>query len=51
MRWNELQNVPAHVKMLSNLLVRHYLQAIGAQALPEEARSPVVAQMTATARP
>jgi DGQHR domain-containing protein len=29
MRWNELQNVPAHVKMLSNLLVRHYLEAEG----------------------
>jgi thioredoxin reductase (NADPH) len=33
------------------LMVRHYLQAIGAQALPEEARSPLVAQMTAMARP
>jgi len=29
MRWNELQNVPSHVKMLSNLLVRHYLEAEG----------------------
>lgn len=27
MRWNELQNIPVHVKMLSNLLVRHYLEA------------------------
>jgi len=25
LRWNELQNVPAHVRMLSNLLVRQYV--------------------------
>lgn len=26
LRWNELQNVPAHVRMLSNLLVRQYVE-------------------------
>ena len=25
MRWNELQNVPAHVRMLSDFVVRSYL--------------------------
>jgi DGQHR domain-containing protein len=29
LRWNDLQNVPAHVRMLSNLLVRCYLEAQG----------------------
>lgn len=29
LRWNELQNVPAHVRMLSGLLVRHYVEAAG----------------------
>lgn len=29
MRWNELQNVPAHVRMLSNLLVRAYVEGQG----------------------
>lgn len=29
LRWNELQNVPAHVRMLSSLLVREYVQAQG----------------------
>ena len=33
------------------LMVRHYLQAIGAQTMPEEARSPMVAQMSAMSRP
>lgn len=27
LRWNELQNVPRHVRMLSNLLTREYLEA------------------------
>lgn len=27
LRWNEIQNVPTHVKMLSNVLVRAYLQS------------------------
>lgn len=26
LRWNELQNIPAHVRMLSNLLVRRYVE-------------------------
>jgi hypothetical protein len=26
LRWNELQNIPAHVRMLSNLLVRQYVE-------------------------
>ena len=26
LRWNEVQNVPTHVKVLSNFLVRAYLQ-------------------------
>jgi DGQHR domain-containing protein len=26
LRWNELQNVPSHLRMLSNLLVRSYVQ-------------------------
>lgn len=26
LRWNELQNVPGHVRMLSNLLVRQYVE-------------------------
>jgi hypothetical protein len=26
MAWNELQNVPRHVRMLSNLLIREYYQ-------------------------
>lgn len=30
MRWNELQNVPAHVKMLSELILRHWLESQGA---------------------
>jgi DGQHR domain-containing protein len=29
LRWNELQNVPAHVRMLSNLLVRTYVEGQG----------------------
>lgn len=27
LRWNELQNVPSHVRMLSSLLVRQYVEA------------------------
>jgi DGQHR domain-containing protein len=29
LRWNELQNIPSHVRMLSNLLVRRYVEATG----------------------
>jgi DGQHR domain-containing protein len=29
MRWNEVQNVPRHIHMLSNVLIRAYLQARG----------------------
>ena len=30
MRWNEIQNVPRHINVLSNVLIRGYLQAKGA---------------------
>ncbi|MDA1229489.1 MAG: DGQHR domain-containing protein DpdB [Planctomycetota bacterium] len=30
MRWNEIQNVPRHINVLSNVLIRAYLQAKGA---------------------
>ena len=30
MRWNELQNVPTHVRMLSDLILRHWLESQGA---------------------
>jgi len=29
MRWNEIQNVPRHINILSNVLIRAYLQAKG----------------------
>jgi hypothetical protein len=29
MRWNEIQNVPRHIHVLSNVLIRAYLQAKG----------------------
>lgn len=29
LRWNELQNVPRHIRVLSNLLIRAYVQAKG----------------------
>jgi hypothetical protein len=29
LRWNELQNVPAHVRMLSGFLVRQYVEGRG----------------------
>jgi DGQHR domain-containing protein len=32
LRWDELQNVPRHIKLLSNLLIRHYLHAKGSHA-------------------
>ena len=31
MRWNEIQNVPRHIHILSNVLIRAYLQAKGNQ--------------------
>jgi len=32
MRWNEIQNVPQHIRLLSNLLVRTYVHGRGAHA-------------------
>jgi DGQHR domain-containing protein len=29
LKWNELQNVPRHIRLLSNLLIRMYIQAKG----------------------
>ena len=29
LRWNEIQNVPRHIHILSNVLIRAYLQARG----------------------
>lgn len=29
LRWNELQNVPAHVRTISNLIVRRYTESQG----------------------
>jgi len=29
MRWNEVQNVPRHINLLSNVLIRHYYQVKG----------------------
>jgi len=30
LNWNEVQNVPRHIRMLSNILVRSYVQGRGA---------------------
>ncbi|MCP9784954.1 DGQHR domain-containing protein DpdB [Cyanobium sp. N5-Cardenillas] len=34
LEWNELQNVPRHIHALSNLLIRHYVQARMPKARP-----------------
>ena len=27
--WNDIQNLPRHIRILSNLLIRHYVQSKG----------------------